>query len=425
MLTNIKELERLTAERKEQLERGVDADAELAAHAREKGLPLDRTFEQLHTEAAKNSSSEAIAAVNAEVEAQVEAAYERHLETEAASASISPESAPLTQKELDQMASAGWDGDGEWEGREEYAEHRNFEQLAQEGGEARIYDKTPMTPAERAEFAKEYNEYLERHSLTQADIDEMARYFEKEQAQDMTAAPIHHAADLESPQAPANTIKNLSHNVEHRDSPYRGKTALDVDVQDYGDMLKTEANSELGGKELARLAHEKGWKDIYIEGSEEFKRSAWREASSRNMDVDGYRPDAQDVTATRDRAFARGYTAEGAAQMAEAKGVQSGYGAPEMTESQKAQALKNLPPCEVLEKYPELARECAVIQAVEAMISKQITDPDIRAQLMNDIRTDVANRMDRGQDMPEVSINQPPPLQAERKEIRCTVDYEH
>jgi hypothetical protein len=184
-------------------------------------------------------------------------------------------------------------------------------------------------------------------------------------------------------------------------------------------VLGTEVNSELGGKALARIAHEKGWKNIYIEGAEEFKRAAWREASSRDMDVDGYRPDGRDVTETRDRAMERGMDAPDAARMAEAKAVRSGYGAPEMTESEKAHALKNMPPSQVLEKYPELAKECALIQALEAKINSNISDPYVRAEVMKGIREEVAISMDRGQKMPEVTISQVKQAERERTKERA------
>ena len=283
--------------------------------------------------------------------------------------------------------------------------------------EANIYDRTLReefkTEAEYKEFSAEYDAYLKQHDMTPAELDEMALYYEQKDKEKQLHQEQENAASQEFTSQP-NTIRHLSPNQIQNDEADKSLSTLEVDVNDYGDRLKTHQNTELGGEELARIADEKGWKNIYVEGSEEFKRSAWREASSRNMDVEGYIPDGKDVEVTRDKAAQKGIDISDAAKMAEEKGVKSGYGAPEMKESEKAQALKTMSVSEVLSKYPELAKECAVIKASEAMINNNVKDPDVRAQALQNIRSDVAMRMDAGQRMPDVSISQAKQVERER-----------
>ena len=77
--------------------------------------------------------------------------------------------------------------------------------------------------------------------------------------------------------------------------------------------------------------------------------------------------------------------------------------------SDKIADLQNLPVNELLKKHPDLVKEAAVIQAAEAKFTSNIEDPRVLALAMQDVRADVAARMERGEEMPEVSVVQSKP----------------
>jgi hypothetical protein len=69
------------------------------------------------------------------------------------------------------------------------------------------------------------------------------------------------------------------------------------DVQaftDKGDKLETKSDSAQIANDLVRIAHLRGWEDIKVKGSEEFRRQVWMEASLQGMHVKGYKPSEAD-----------------------------------------------------------------------------------------------------------------------------------
>lgn len=185
-----------------------------------------------------------------------------------------------------------------------------------------------------------------------------------------------------------------------------------IDVIDRGKSLEAQEGTELSAREMARVASEKGWQSIDVEGNQTFRQEVWREASTRGMDVRGYVPHEEDIKAVQDKMQGRGVDAPEAAKAAEDKGVNSGYGIPEAKESERATALKTMSLSEVIDKYPELTKEVAVIKAAEEQIKSKIEDPEIRAMAMQGVRDNVAMRMDRGERMPDIKITE----EVQRKE---------
>ena len=321
-------------------------------------------------------------------------------------------------------------------------------------------------------FKSEYNAYLAEHGMTEAEIDKMAKYYQVQDAAIKRATeldqgdndfirvkgqeayyeekePYAHSYNLPTDVRAAveaqavqnrneaqekamrqveekkNSITHLSSADTYKEKPDYSKSTMEVDIADHGKQLKTHEKSQLGGTELARVADEKGWKNVYIEGSEEFKSSAWREATSRGMTVEGYRPNEKDVTISRDEASRKGMEITDAAKMAETQGVKSGYGAPEMKESEKARALQTMPISEVKTKYPELVNECAAIKATEAKLNSTIPDPDVREKMLADFKAGVATSMDRGQKIPDISIAQVQQVRKVERERTVEKTVEH
>ena len=65
--------------------------------------------------------------------------------------------------------------------------------------------------------------------------------------------------------------------------------------EDRGKRLVTEHNDPDVARSMVELAEARGWDAIRVRGSEEFKRTAWLQASVRGMQVEGFKPRAVDV----------------------------------------------------------------------------------------------------------------------------------
>jgi hypothetical protein len=62
--------------------------------------------------------------------------------------------------------------------------------------------------------------------------------------------------------------------------------------QDRGAKLATNSENQEVVRSLIAIAEARGWDNITVRGSEEFRRSAWLEASTQGIEVRGYKPTA-------------------------------------------------------------------------------------------------------------------------------------
>jgi putative DNA primase/helicase len=81
---------------------------------------------------------------------------------------------------------------------------------------------------------------------------------------------------------------------------YTGKPDLQA-FEDKGNKLETKSNSETVAADLVKIANARGWENIKVKGSEEFRRHVWLEASLQGMEVTGYKPTEADQALLRYR----------------------------------------------------------------------------------------------------------------------------
>jgi hypothetical protein len=70
-------------------------------------------------------------------------------------------------------------------------------------------------------------------------------------------------------------------------------------------------------RDMVSVAQHRGWKEVEVRGSEEFRRTAWLEASARGISVRGYEPDPVDRAALSFRTRADVYPARSRSQSAQ------------------------------------------------------------------------------------------------------------
>ena len=76
---------------------------------------------------------------------------------------------------------------------------------------------------------------------------------------------------------------------------YHPKNQQRVAFEDHGKQLKTAHSTGPVALAMVQIAEARGWKEIKVSGTEEFRKEAWREAALRGIGVQGYKPTALDV----------------------------------------------------------------------------------------------------------------------------------
>lgn len=67
-----------------------------------------------------------------------------------------------------------------------------------------------------------------------------------------------------------------------------------VAFEDHGATLKTALDTGKVALSMVHIAHARGWTDIKVSGTEDFRKEAWREAALRGIAVTGHTPNALD-----------------------------------------------------------------------------------------------------------------------------------
>lgn len=73
---------------------------------------------------------------------------------------------------------------------------------------------------------------------------------------------------------------------------------------DKADKLHTASRDPALATTFVRIADERGWTELRVKGTEDFRREVWLEASARGISVSGYKPDAKDKAELEIRASA-------------------------------------------------------------------------------------------------------------------------
>lgn len=75
---------------------------------------------------------------------------------------------------------------------------------------------------------------------------------------------------------------------------YTDHTAQRPAFQDVGRRLATDRTSPEVIKDMLAIAEHRGWSQIQVRGSVEFRREVWLQAQVRGLDLGGYRPSGRD-----------------------------------------------------------------------------------------------------------------------------------
>ena len=85
---------------------------------------------------------------------------------------------------------------------------------------------------------------------------------------------------------------------------YTDQTTRQPAFHDAGRRLMAERTSPAVIKDMLAIAEHRGWSEIRVRGSVEFRREAWMQAQARGLEVDGYKPTGRDRQALERHAAA-------------------------------------------------------------------------------------------------------------------------
>ena len=181
---------------------------------------------------------------------------------------------------------------------------------------------------------------------------------------------------------------------------------------DRGNKLATRGAHPEVVRSLIEIAQTRGWDSITIKGTDEFRRSAWMEATQAGLQVAGYKPTALDLAELARKPAAntveKGSPKEREAAATQTKRAQpskSGPAAqtPQATEpapspelAAKARAFEREKPGFVMKKFPELAQAYGVVDAAKKFAEANLP-PDVRDEFVSLARRHVMQKILAGE----------------------------
>lgn len=190
----------------------------------------------------------------------------------------------------------------------------------------------------------------------------------------------------------------------------RGKELVDkrhgeVAFIDNGRELRA-AKDDVGKEVIDAMldtAASRGWAPLKVFGSQAFKAALWMEATSRGMDVTGYKPSpAEQAAAAQNRAINGHGNAIAGEQ---AKQIES----KQLTPAQKLaetflQATSGKAQSKAVAEFPQLTRAFALVAAFDkAMTQPGMSKSDAR-DFTEQFRDLVASRLEKGKSLPDIEL---------------------
>ena len=167
---------------------------------------------------------------------------------------------------------------------------------------------------------------------------------------------------------------------------------------DRGNKLATRGANPEVVRSLVEIARARGWDDITVKGTEEFRRSAWMEAAQIGLKVVGYQPTQLDLAELAKRP-ATNSVEKGSVKEVNAPKLQQGtrsadqgrYAAaavpatakglpitpptkPDPELAKKAKAFEENKPTLVVKKYPDLVGAYGIVEAAKAFASEKLPE---------------------------------------------------
>lgn len=177
---------------------------------------------------------------------------------------------------------------------------------------------------------------------------------------------------------------------------------------DRGNKLATRGAHPEVVRSLIEIAQTRGWDRITVKGTDEFRRSAWMEATQAGLKVAGYKPTALDlaelaskpaantvekgIPKEREAAATQKERAQPSKAGPAAQAPQAAEPAPSPELAAKAHAFEKEKPGFVMKKFPELAQAYGVVDAAKKFAEANLP-PDVRDEFVSLARRHVMQKI--------------------------------
>ncbi len=181
----------------------------------------------------------------------------------------------------------------------------------------------------------------------------------------------------------------------------------DLAFTDKGNNLVTASNDEKNTQLMIKVVEARGWHEIKVSGSENFKREAWIEATARGIKVKGYTPQEQDKEEVAKRDLAKSKTDE--ASLPTATKEEKSY------REIMAKAWLKENPDMAIKKYPDLINAMAYAVATDQKVQDMGYTKAEREMVAGRTKEIIADRIKAGT-VPEMRIRENVPVQVKQQE---------
>jgi len=186
------------------------------------------------------------------------------------------------------------------------------------------------------------------------------------------------------------------------DTFYNSKNTDLVAFEDRGNKLLTKTNSEQVAEDMVRVAEARGWDEINVRGTEQFRFKAWHEAALRGMHVRGYTPTETQIAQVEAERKSKGIDDKPVSSSS--SGDNKADKAPEQ-EKDLAKIYAESTQADALRSRPELAGAYAIEAAIDKKAEADGLTPQQRAVVGARVRQNIVNSIEKGK-MPEVKIKE-------------------
>lgn len=207
--------------------------------------------------------------------------------------------------------------------------------------------------------------------------------------------------------------KSVSKKYDQEGNTYTNRWNKEHQWVDKTDRIETNTRDANTVSDIVRVAEARGWDDIKVNGSEDFRRQVYLEAAKRGMSVRGYQPTQQDIEqvaqASRNSPEGQSRRATTATTPTEAQELDARTKAEERGKQQaelpserpganaQADAFRTMPAKEAVKAYPELAGSYAVQEQAQRVTQEKNMTPEQAKVFQDRVNKNLENAIERGE----------------------------
>ena len=185
---------------------------------------------------------------------------------------------------------------------------------------------------------------------------------------------------------------------------------------DKGNKLQARNSNPSTARALVSIAEARHWEKIKVRGNNEFKREVWLEASTKGIQVDGYRPTAADKAVLSQKLLEKEPNEISSVQREKEEGVSVKKAGEKDQRGPQAIAdtvRNNIAVASLVTGHPEMVNEAAIILAAEKFSKK--LNPKDQESFVSNIRDQVASNIEAGKPAQQVNITEQQPIKTQEQ----------